>query len=68
MTPIFTHDCCACTFAGNIFLHLFSDKPAMVADLYLNCGKGESKFLIRKSDEGSDYITTENLARYLSVS
>jgi hypothetical protein len=64
MAPMFKHDCKHCNFIGHIFVRLFSDRDTMqTADLYLSCDNC-SKYIIRKSDEGSDYITTNDLAYY----
>jgi len=65
INPQFKHDCENCKFVGNIFSRIYKKK--IESDLYLNCDISEfaSKYIIRLSDEGSDYITTSNLAEYI---
>ena len=62
--PQFKHDCEDCKFIGNIFTGLYK---SIKSDLYLNCNPMEhaSKYIIRLSDDGSDYITTSDLEKYI---
>ena len=70
MKPSYKHDCDRCHFVGKVFraLDLYGEKKG-VADLYQSCnyinGLG-SKYILRCSSKGEDYITTNNFEIYMA--
>ena len=70
MKPSFKHDCDKCKFVGKIFTALvtFSNKSPKkkAVDLYESCETGGSKYILRCSSQGSDYITTNNFQAYMA--
>jgi len=71
MKPSFKHDCDTCKFVGKIFLAMpdwlgqFGIAKEKTADLYESCEIGGSKYILRCSSRGSDYITTNNFTEYM---
>lgn len=67
MKPSFKHDCDKCEFVGKIFraLNLEGTKKK-ATDVYRSCEVGGSTYILRCSSEGSDYITTDSLERYMA--
>jgi len=67
MKPSFKHDCTDCKFVGKIFIALtLEGVKKKAADLYESCEVGGSKYILRCSSQGSDYITTNNLQAYMA--
>ena len=59
MKPSYKHDCEKCKFVGKIFRALNAEgTKRKVADMYLSCEEGGSKYILRCSSQGPDYITT----------
>jgi hypothetical protein len=67
MKPSYKHDCEKCKFVGKIFraLNLEGTKKK-AADLYRSCEVGGSKYILRCSSQGSDYITTNTPEVYMA--
>ena len=66
MKPSFKHDCADCKFVGKIFIALTLEGIKKKAvDLYESCETGGSKYILRCSSQGSDYITTNNFQGYM---
>jgi hypothetical protein len=67
MKPSFKHDCEKCEFVGKIFhaLNLEGTKKKST-DVYRSCEVGGSKYILRCSSQGSDYITTNNFEQYMA--
>lgn len=67
MKPSFKHDCEKCEFVGKIFraLNLEGTKKKST-DVYRSCEVGGSKYILRCSSQGSDYITIDNLEHYMA--
>ena len=59
--PLFKHDCEGCKFVASI---ITQSGPA---DLYISCSSFEPSFILRYSDEESDYscLPMANLGHYL---
>ena len=66
MKPSFKHDCEKCKFVVKIFraMNLEGTKKK-VTDVYQSCEVGGSRYILRCSSQGSDYITTNNLEMYI---
>jgi hypothetical protein len=67
MKPIHQHDCDQCTFIGNVFV---GKEYRVEADLWKSCqtyGGRYLGFILRFSNEGSDYASfpAEHLTEYL---
>ena len=68
MKPSYKHDCEKCEFVGKIFraLNLEGTKKKST-DVYRSCNSDfGSAYILRCSSEGSDYITTDSLERYMA--
>ena len=67
MKPSYKHDCDKCKFIGKIFRALDLDgAKKKVADMYLSCEVGGSKYILRCSSQGPDYITTNTPEAYMA--
>jgi hypothetical protein len=67
MKPSYKHDCEKCDFVGKMFLALnFEGTKRKVADVYLSCQPYGSRYILRCSSKGSDYITTNKPEEYLA--
>ena len=66
MKPSYKHDCEKCKFVGKIFraTNLEGTKKK-ATDVYQSCEVGGSRYILRCSSQGSDYITTNNLEMYI---
>ena len=66
MKPSYRHDCEKCKFVGKIFsaMNLEGTKKK-TTDVYQSCEVGGSRYILRCSSQGSDYITTNNLEMYI---
>ena len=68
MKPSYKHDCTECKFVGKIFrsigLDVNSKKKA--TDVYRSCQPYGSKYILRCSSQGSDYITTDDFIQYMA--
>jgi hypothetical protein len=62
MKPRFEHDCDKCLFIGQLRID-----EKTTADLYNSCDIGHESYIVRFSDEGADYVCTDNLGRYLGL-
>ncbi len=66
MKPSFKHDCDKCKFVGKIFRSLnLEGTKKRATDLYESCEVGGSKYILRCSSKGGDYITTNNFQEYM---
>jgi hypothetical protein len=65
MKPLFKHDCTKCKFIGNVYVE--ESNKRIEADLWKSCVIGTDSFILRYSEEGSDYncFSKEYLYRYL---
>ena len=62
--PLFIHDCPKCQFAFT----RYSKALKSDVDVYESCQQvdgAETQYLVRFSDEGPDYASTDNLAWYV---
>ena len=67
MKPSFKHDCTECKFVGKIFRALDLEGTVKKAtDVYESCETGGSKYILRCSSKGSDYITTNDFLAYMA--
>ena len=69
MKPSYKHDCDKCKFVGKIFMSLdLEGAKKKVADLYLSCAIDDiaSKYILRCSSQGPDYITTNTPEVYMA--
>jgi len=66
MKPSFKHDCDKCKFVGKIFRALdLEGTKKRATDLYESCNTYGSKYILRCSSKGGDYITTDNFQQYM---
>lgn len=68
MRPSFKHDCEKCEFVGKIFRRIGLDPNSKKksTDVYRSCSTYGSKYILRCSSQGSDYITTDNFEQYMA--
>jgi hypothetical protein len=66
MKPSFKHDCEKCKFVGKIFRLVNLDGEKKATDVYESCEVGGSKYILRCSSQGSDYITTNDFVKYMA--
>jgi hypothetical protein len=66
MKPSFKHDCTECKFVGKIFRALDLEGMKKTTDVYESCETGGSKYILRCSSKGSDYITTNDFLAYMA--
>jgi len=67
MKPSYKHDCEKCKFVGKIFRALNLDgTKKQSTDVYESCETDGSKYILRCSSKGSDYITTNDFVQYMS--
>ena len=61
-TPKFAHDCPKCKFMFHVL-----DRNALHVDVYESCQTPPtgSKYIVRYSSEGSDYVTADDLTKYI---
>ena len=65
--PQFKHDCAKCKFMGRMFVGGPAvNNKRIEADLWLSCEERRpQEYILRLSNEGSDYILTTTLQAYL---
>jgi hypothetical protein len=65
MKPLFKHDCTKCKFIGNVYVE--ENNKRIEADLWKGCAIGADSFILRYSEEESDYSYSniKYLYRYL---
>ena len=67
MKPSYKHDCEHCKFVGKIFRALnMEGTKTKVADVYESCQQYGSRYIVRCSSYGPDYITTNNFVEYMA--
>lgn len=67
MKPSYKHDCERCKFVGKIFRALnLEGTKTKVADVYESCQQYGSRYIVRCSSYGPDYITTDNFVEYMA--
>ena len=67
MKPSFKHDCEKCEFVGKIFRALdLEGTKKKATDVYRSCETYGSKYILRCSSNGSDYITTNDFVQYMA--
>lgn len=54
LVPTYEHDCDKCQFITSVYL------IGRVVDVYKKCNSHTSEYIIRYSNEGSEYSTTHN--------
>ena len=67
MKPSFKHDCEKCEFVGKIFRALdLEGTKKKATDVYRSCQTYGSKYILRCSSYGPDYITTNSFEEYMA--
>ena len=68
MKPSYKHDCEKCEFVGKIFrlTGLDPSSKKKSTDVYRSCEVYGSKYILRCSSQGSDYITTNDFQVYMA--
>jgi hypothetical protein len=67
MKPSFKHDCEKCEFVGKIFRALdLEGTKKKATDVYRSCETYGSKYILRCSSYGPDYITTNDFVQYMA--